>query len=240
MLRSGLRERVSDRVLTSIFQTRYKSGQRLIVHRLSEQFGVSPTPVRESLVELAGLGMVALLPNRGAVVKPFGREELAQMSQVRRVLESEAVGCACGRIDTATLKDLQQQLSELQSKKLDGRRDRAARRVDNSLHELIADGCGNPRLAGEVRRYLTLFHALRNVSHSRDSHSDYRHSDDVPEHLNILRPLLAGDADAASAAMGRHIRSVEKTIAEVMFPETPGNKSRAKPVLKGPKTKERR
>jgi DNA-binding GntR family transcriptional regulator len=220
MARSGLREQVSERVLTAIFEERFVSGQRLIVQRLSEAYGVSPTPVRESLVELAGLGMVELLPNRGAVVKPFGARELGEMSQVRRVLESEAVRCACGNVDSAELKSLHADFRQLQSLPFDEHRDHLARKADNRLHGMIADHCANPRLAGEIRRYLSLFRALRNVSHVRDSSNDYRHSDDVPEHLLIVRALIARKAAAAADAMDRHIRSVEKTLAEVMFPKS--------------------
>jgi len=218
MARSGLREQVSERVLTAIFEKRFVSGQRLIVLRLSEAYGVSPTPVRESLVELAGLGVVELLPNRGAVVKPFGAREVEQMSQVRRVLESEAVRCACGRIDGAELKSLHAELRQLQSLPFDEHRDHLARKADNHLHGMIADHCGNPRLVGEIRRYLALFRALRNVSHLRDSWNDYRRSDDVPEHLLIVRALIAGKAGAAAEAMDRHIRAVEMALSEVMFP----------------------
>ena len=88
--RQTLRQDVISRILSAVFQGRIHSGQRLVVQRLAEQYGVSPTPVREALVELAGLGIVALLPNRGAVVRPFGPHEVREISQVRRVLEVEA------------------------------------------------------------------------------------------------------------------------------------------------------
>ncbi|MHC5543303.1 GntR family transcriptional regulator, partial [Singulisphaera rosea] len=70
--RGNLRQQVTSRILAAVFQGRFASGQRLIVQRLSELYEVSPTPVREALVELEALGIVELLPNRGAVVLPFG------------------------------------------------------------------------------------------------------------------------------------------------------------------------
>jgi len=211
--RSGLREQVSDRLLTGIFEKHFKSGERLVVQRLSSLYGVSPTPVRESLVELAGLGLVELLPNRGAVVKPFGPQELHDMSQVRRVLESEAAACACGRIEPTDLAALHDELRQLQKIKSDDHRDRRVLAADTALHSSIASHCGNLRLAAEIGRYLMLFRVLRNLSHLRDSWNDYRRSNDVPEHLKIVKALLAND----SAAMDRHIRSVEKTLAHGVF-----------------------
>jgi DNA-binding GntR family transcriptional regulator len=186
--------------------------------------------VRESLVELAGFGVVELLLNRGAVVKPFGPHELSEMSQVRRVLEAEATRCACGRIDRAEATELYGELRQLKSLNLDEHRDHLARKADNRLHELIAGSCGNMRLAGEIRRYLSLFRVLRNVSHLRDAWDDYRHSDDVPEHLEIAEALLASKANAAAQAMDNHLRSVERTLSEVMFsePEIEPSKSASK------------
>ena len=98
--RGGLRHQVTARLLTAVFLGRFESGQRLVVQHLAETLSVSPTPVRESLVELAAMGIVELLPNRGAVVLPFGPEQVREISQVRRVLEVEAdLRCASGRID---------------------------------------------------------------------------------------------------------------------------------------------
>jgi DNA-binding GntR family transcriptional regulator len=217
--RLSLREQVSDRLLTGIFEKRFASGQRLVVQAISALYGVSPTPVRESLVELAGLGLVDLLPNRGAVVKPFGPQELKDMSQVRRVLEAEAAACACGRIDPSELGALLDELGRLAKQKPDAQRDRRARGADTALHSLIARHCGNDRLAAEIGRYLMLFRVLRNLSHLRDSWNDYRRSNDVPEHLKIVKALIRRDRAAAAQAMHRHIRSVEKTLANSVFAE---------------------
>lgn len=96
----------------------------------------------------------------------------------------------------------------------------AARNADSRLHETIAGACGNNRLAGEIRRYLWIFRALRNVSHLRDSWNEYRRSDDVPEHQELVKALMEGKPKGAAEAMDFHIRSVEKTLADVMFTES--------------------
>src|SRR5204862_6824284 len=111
--RRTLRQEVIARILTGVFDGRFASGQRLVVQRLADQFGVSPTPVREALVEIGGLGLVELLPNRGAVVGPFGPQEVSQISQVRRVLEVEATRGACGRVDPQELQALEHELLRL-------------------------------------------------------------------------------------------------------------------------------
>jgi DNA-binding GntR family transcriptional regulator len=217
LARTGLREQVTHRILMSVFEGRFHSGERLVVSRLSELFHVSPTPVRESLVELAGLGIVDLLPNRGAVVRPFGPPQLREMSQVRRILEVEAVRCACGNMTASDIKFFQNEFHELDKAPVNAQRDTRAQLADTRLHSTIAEKCQNPRLTTEVLKYLILFRALRNVSHLRDAWSEYRRVDDVPEHLKIVNALAAGNEDRAAKAMEMHIRSVEKTMGELVF-----------------------
>ena len=88
--KSNLRQQVTAWLMTAIFQGRYRSGQRLIVQQIANACHASPTPIREALVELASLGLVELVPNRGAVVQPFGPREIVEISEVRRLLEVEA------------------------------------------------------------------------------------------------------------------------------------------------------
>src|SRR4051794_6684676 len=101
--RRALRHEVLTRVLVAVFEGRAVPGQHLVLQRLAHQYGVSPTPVREALVELAGLSIVDLLPNRGAVVRQFGPQEVREICQLRRVLEVEAVRGACGRAELGEL-----------------------------------------------------------------------------------------------------------------------------------------
>jgi DNA-binding GntR family transcriptional regulator len=225
--RSGLRDQITQRILTEVFERRFPSGSRLVVQRLAERFGVSPTPVREALVELAGLGIVDLLPNRGAVVRPFGAQQLHHISQVRRVLETEACRSACGKIDDNALRDLRAQLKRLRKGPQNDQWDRDSRAADSRLHMLIADNSGNPRLAQEIKRYLSLFRSVRNISHLRDSWDDYRRSNDVPQHLQIVEALIQRDPTRAANAIDRHIRAITDVLTEVVFSDPPQSAQRA-------------
>lgn len=224
--RGNLRAQVTARLVMGIFAGSLRSGQRLVVQQLAKVYVVSPTPVREALVEMASLGLADLLPNRGAIVRPFGPAEVREISQIRRLLETEATRSACGRIPRDELSALDLELKRLEVMPRDQTWDRDARAADTRLHGLIAECCGNLRLAVEIGRYLVLFRALRDVCHLRDAGRNYSRADDVPEHLAIIRPLLQSDADAAAQAMDSHIRSAAVTLEEVVFrdretPEVP-------------------
>jgi DNA-binding GntR family transcriptional regulator len=216
--RGLLRRQVTARILAGVFGRRLLPGSRLIVQQLSERYRVSPTPVRESLLELEGLGIVQLLPNRGAVVLPFGPQQVREIGQVRRVLEVEATRSACGCIADEELAALEHDLERVRSIAETAERARAGREVDSRLHGRIAAACGSARLATEIGRYITLFRVLRDVSHERD---DATSSSGMPEqHLEIVRALRRRDAEEAGRAMDRHLRAVAETVTRVVFAAT--------------------
>ena len=109
------RQAIVEAVLTDVFAGRLRSGQHLVTRELAVRFGVSDTPIREALVALAGIGVIELLPNRGAVVRTVTSKDVRDICQVRRALECEAVRLACGRITAEELSTLAEELRGLKS-----------------------------------------------------------------------------------------------------------------------------
>jgi DNA-binding GntR family transcriptional regulator len=206
-----LRLKIVQAVLTEVFQGALRAGEHLVTQDLAERFGVSHTPVREALIALAGIGIIDLLPRRGAIVRRVTPREVREVCQVRRALECEATRSACGRIELAELHALADDLRRLMGGKarLGARFIEEARRVDSRLHDTIAESCGNALLAQEIGRLKILFRAFRDVAWAHDEAcNDYhRLAEEAHEHLAIVEGLLAGDARAAARAMARHIRS---------------------------------
>jgi DNA-binding GntR family transcriptional regulator len=196
-------------LLSDVFQGRLRAGQHLVTRELAGRFGVSHTPIREALIALAGMGIVDLEPNRGAVVRRVAPREVREICQVRRVLECEAVRRACGRIDPAVLDALREGFRRQLAVEASERAAfvAEARALDSRLHDQIASSCGNAFLAHELGRLKTLFRAFRDVSWEHDGVSnDYRRlADESHEHLAIVDALAAGDGRAAARAMARHI-----------------------------------
>jgi DNA-binding GntR family transcriptional regulator len=84
-----LRDRIEERIATGI----YAPGERLEEAALAQQFGVSRTPVREALQQLAAIGMVELRGRRGAIVSAPDATRLLEMFDVMAELEA-----MCGRL----------------------------------------------------------------------------------------------------------------------------------------------
>jgi len=196
-------------VLTDIFHGHLRAGQRLVTESLANRFRVSHTPIREALIELRGMGVVDLLPNRGAVVRKVTARDVREVLQVRKVLECEAVRGAARRIDVARLRDLVSDIRTLASGRADSIAVERARTLDDELHGLVRQSCGNAFLTEELNRLQTLFRTFRDVTWDlelarRDFH---RIGVEASEHLAIANALLAGDSRAATRAMAAHIRS---------------------------------
>jgi DNA-binding GntR family transcriptional regulator len=205
------RQAIVESVLREVFQGRLRAGQHLATQQLADQFGVSHTPIREALISLAGIGVIDLVPNRGAIVRRVVAKDVREIFQVRRALECEAVRSACGRIDVEELELLSEELTRLKTAKgkFTMRSVEKARRIDSRLHDLICTSCGNGFLGKEITRLKTLFRAFRDLAWEHDtSHNDFRRvAEETGEHLAIVASLLAGDRRQAVRAMSYHIRS---------------------------------
>lgn len=209
--RGQRRQAIVEALIADVLQGRLRAGQHLGTQELAERHGVSHTPIREALIALAGVGVIDLLPNRGAVVRKVTAADVREVCQVRRVLECEATRRACGRLDRAELETLAAELQRLMNG--NGRSKpsfiQRARVLDDRLHDLIAASCGNRFLAQELSRLKTLFRAFRDMAWAYEElRSDFRRlAGEAREHLAIVDSLLAENPKEASHAMARHIRS---------------------------------
>ncbi|MBN1590548.1 MAG: GntR family transcriptional regulator [Pirellulales bacterium] len=214
-VRAGLRQEIVSGLLHSIFTGELPAKTRLVILRLAKRFGTSSTPVREALVELEGLGIVEFIHNRGAMVKPSGRDELREIYHLRRILEAEATRCACGRAGAIVLESLEEKLAQLAQADQRKQRSRDMVEADQQLHGLIATACGNQRIAQEIRKLDTLFQVIRNIVGVKRGAPQQA----VVEHLAIVRAMLAGDADGAAEAMSQHINNAADLALASMFPK---------------------
>lgn len=210
-------------MLLNIFGGSWVAGDRLREEKLAALFEVSRTPIRETLQELAAVGLVELRPNCGAVVAAFGPRELEEIYEVRALLEAEATQLACESIPHETLRDLQSELSDLLS--VPARTAHWSRRAwdaDRRLHGLIVEHCPNRRLAREIARYDTFVQIVRETVGNRDRAQDAA----IEEHLAIVRPMIRGNGEKAAAAMRAHIRIAGEAAVEALGPILLKRKSR--------------
>ncbi len=202
-------------MLLSVFAGDWRTGDRLLEVELAERFGVSRTPVREALQELAAIGIIELRPNCGAVMRTFGSRQVREIYQVREILEVEATRMACGRLEPNKLDLLQRRFEVLLETRL---RDAAWAEkewtADRNLHDMIAAACGNERLSGEIDRYGKLVQVIREtVGNQRDAQAAA-----TADHIEILKALIANRPTAAAEAMRRHLRGAADAAVLALEP----------------------
>ena len=217
-------ESMISAILIGVFST----GDRLVETELAKKFGVSRTPIRESLFALLNLGLIKMEANYGAIVLEFGPKQLLEVFQVRQFLEAGATRLSIGRIPKDqlhfALQETQQMLA-LASDNADW--SRKGMELDVFIHDLIAKFCSNARLANEIIRYCSLVEAVRievgNRYHIQEQ--------GMKEHTTILQSLLEEDPDAAANAMREHIQNTGNAAAKVMMEIRDKLKNHTTPIM---------
>ncbi len=178
-------------------------GRKLDEATLGEWFGLSRTPIREALRELAAIGLVESLPHRGACVARVRPEEMMENFEFMSELECLCAGFAARRMsgaEKAALKEIHDQGLALAR-----RLDRDAYRAHNTrFHAAIYDGARNASLREatlSVRRSISAFRAAQFDGELRMGNSQ-------SEHGLIVAAIQKGDAEDAKNLMREHLRIV--------------------------------
>nr|WP_246266912.1 GntR family transcriptional regulator [Nonomuraea typhae] len=90
VVRSPLRDEIRRQLVDGLISGRWAPGERIVERRIATDLGVSQAPVREALRELEALRLIESSPNKGARVRPFTRDDLREVYQVRAGLEETA------------------------------------------------------------------------------------------------------------------------------------------------------
>jgi DNA-binding GntR family transcriptional regulator len=201
---------VVDAIRSAIADGEFVPNQRLVEADLSERFGASRATVRTALVQLASEGLVERVQNRGARVRAVSLAEAIEITEVRMALEGLCAAKAAERLtddDRGNLRDIGEAMrAAVASGDLLGYSE-----LNRRLHRLILELAGQAtanaileRLRGQSVR-----HQFQLAMHPG------RPAVSLPQHLEIIEALCAGDPEAAEAATRRHIGSVIDTLPEI-------------------------
>ncbi len=86
VVRSSLREQIADALRDEVLTGRLAAGRRFTVKEIAELYGVSATPVREALVDLAAQGLLEVEHHRGFTVRRFSRQDYRDLVEARVVV----------------------------------------------------------------------------------------------------------------------------------------------------------
>lgn len=191
-----LGEEIEERIVTGV----YPPGMRLDEQELAAAFGVSRTPIREALIQLASIGLVDIRPRRGATVPEMSADRLCEMFEVMAELESMCGRLAARRIlpaELARLRDAHQACEEAR----DAGKPDLYYQLNEVFHRRIYEASHNGFLAEQatalhrrLRPYRRLQLRVRNRMQSSFS-----------EHAGIVEAIVAGDGDQAAELLRSHV-----------------------------------
>ena len=209
--RSTLPEAAAERLRTLIIEGTLAPGSRLNERELSEQLGVSRTPLREAFRILAGDGLLTQLPNRGAQVVSLSAEDVRHAFDVMGVLEGLAGELAVARVTDADIETLRALQAEMEAAHAE--RDLPAYyRVNRAIHDRLNAIAGNPILAHTYRTLNARLHALR----FRSNLNTAKWNQAVAEHRDMIAALAARDGAALRDILIRHLRAKQQAVLETM------------------------
>lgn len=196
-----LRGQVLDRVRTGIVSGRTEAGTVFSVPSLAAELGVSTTPVREALLELARDGMVTPLRNRGFRVEAMSLAETENLFALRELLESYALETLARRRITDTA-DLKRRADEVGAAVEAGD---VLRYVasDREFHQALVARADNPRLT----RLVMSMRADMRLYGIDSPEGKKRQIASVSEHYEMIDVATRGDVARAAPLMHQHIAS---------------------------------
>ena len=102
----SMRQRIADALRASVITGEMTVGTVYSVPALADKFGVSITPVREAMLDLAKEGLVEPVRNKGFRVRELSAKELDEITDVRLMLEPAAVASLTGKLPAETIQEL--------------------------------------------------------------------------------------------------------------------------------------
>ncbi|MFG1400229.1 GntR family transcriptional regulator [Roseixanthobacter pseudopolyaromaticivorans] len=206
----NLREQVVEQVRAEIISGQSAPGTMYSVPSLAASLGVSTTPVREALLELARIGLIEPMRNRGFKVMEPTLTELRNLFDLREVLEVHAARIIA-RDPARDLFGLRPLADEI-ARAVEKEDVRFYLEADRRFHRAFTDAAGNALLTETVmglRDKMRLYGIASRTGHERQAES-------VAEHFLLLDLAGAGDVEGVANLLQRHIRSWEPIFADAL------------------------
>lgn len=207
----ALHATVLARLRDMIVEGELAPGARLNERVLCEQLAVSRTPLREAMKMLAAEGLLALLPNRGAMVPELSADDIRHTFELMAALEAANGELACARITAEELDEIRALHYEMLA--CYARRDLPGYyRRNHAIHALINLAARNPVLTQTYRTINARIQALR----FRSNFNREKWEAAVEEHEQMIDALAKRDGARMRAILTQHLaHKCEAVLAEL-------------------------
>lgn len=204
--RRNLRQEIAVALRAALVTGEMRPGLLYSAPSLAEKFGVSATPVREAMLDLAAEGLVEPVRNKGFRVSELTDKDLDEITYLRQLIEVPAVGDVAAAMDDAlrpraeALRPLARRIVRL----AEGRDLLAYVEADRQFHLALLELTGNRHLVDLVAnlRARSRLYGLQQLADRGEL------ARSAAEHEEIVELVLQGRAAEAADLMRHHIHHV--------------------------------
>lgn len=193
------------RLRDDILQGKFAAGAKLSEQKICDEYMVSRTPVREAFQKLELEGIIEIIPNRGAFVSSQSKQDIEDVYEIMKALESVAIKLAIERITDEEIKEIQEKFELMEFYSMKGDLEKL-RIVNEEFHNLIYKATNNSMIIQTLSSCQT---RVRNNQFRKEHNKEFL-EEELAEHDAILMAIVAKDKETAAAAAVRHIRNGKK------------------------------
>ncbi len=176
-------------------------GSQLKQDALASEFGVSRIPVREALLQLESEGLVRIVPRKGAIVSELSTSEIAELFELRGLLEPILLKKSAPKLTVADFAQLDEILSEY-GRELRTKNPARWGELNTRLHGLLLSRAEQPRTTGIVQSLLQQTDRYTRLQLSLSPDSCRRAEE---EHSELVRLCKERDVRSAASLLKQHI-----------------------------------
>jgi DNA-binding GntR family transcriptional regulator len=204
---ANLNEQVYGELRSRLLTRRHAPGEKLSLHGLAAELGVSRSPVHHALTRLVSEGLLSVQARRGYYVTPVTAQALAEGYDVRLALELHAAERTVGMLEQAELQTFRSLLEGTAAALSHEEWDTA----NAAFHEYQLDLARNALLS-RFYRELSVNLLMQVIRGGRVE----GHANLVTEHARIVEAFEAGDLEEARRAIRAHIDTGRRIALEAI------------------------
>src|SRR5271169_2683026 len=216
-----LRRQVLLELRQSIISGRLAPGERLVERELISMTGVSRTVIREALRQLESEWLVAIIPNKGPIVRTVTWEEAQDLYAIRAVLEGLAARLFTEHADEAQVDQLERALHDIS----DAYETNDPERIldaKNSFYEVLFAGARSQTLSPMIGLLHGRIHRWRAIGVSHPMRTTDRQKESMRNLRVMLRAVRARDARLAEQAIREDVQRAALELNRLLAKDAPG------------------
>lgn len=199
----------------NIVSLELRPGTLISENEIATELGLSRTPVREAIIDLAKASIIEIMPQRGSYVALIDPKMVEESRFLRQVLDRAVIQVAC---DLANEDDIAKMEENVHLQEFYLEKENAAKifELDNEFHQLIYDAADKKTIYDMRSTIMIHFDRVRTLSVVTVKDMKI-----VADHRGMLEAIKAKDKERAVELVNKHLSryQVDEFMIKEQYPE---------------------